>query len=367
MKFKVNLTQAYLYDLMQLPQMLAAEEDARNNNDLYRLALEEDPQFLKDVQTIKEALTPHEATIKRFYAADQLGSYDFAHLLQLSFPFSAAKTLDGYFETIMKTDEKTIKQALLYAILLSDEDNPDADRQALKQHALSLSNNQGERIALLKALSCDETYRWQLLMILEDPLKALEDFQALLKTIQPVFDAFYAQKQTEITTVKARLLSLMKDGLEAFFDLTNHMIPTKYFNKENNTILISIVHPYQMTIRANEADPYLIWGLQMEKGFKFLKQMQENDIVQRTQVFKLLGDKTRYETLRLLASGESSTKKIANTLNVSSATISYHINAFVTQEIIRLSPEKHRKYDINYKALDALWQAFLEDLKSKPK
>ena len=367
MKFNVNLSQAYLYDLMQFPQMLDAEENARNNNTLYRMVLDADPEYLKDIQTIKKDLVPYASAIRRYYAGDQLGSYDLAYLLQLAFPFGETTTLEDYFQTITAQDGKTIKEKILYALLISDEDTPNTVSEPLKEKANAISRDQAKLITLLKGLSCNEAYRWQLLMILEDPLKALDDYLTLLKTLKPVFDGFHTEKQKEIATVKKRIETLTKNGIEDFQTLTNHMIPKKYLTNADNKILISIVHPYQMTIRANEKDPYLIWGVRMEKGFAYLKKMQENDIVQRTQIFKLLGDKTRYETLRLLASGESSTKNIANTLNVSSATISYHINAFVTQEIIRLSPSENRKYDINYEALDNLWQAFLKDLKSSPK
>ena len=88
-------------------------------------------------------------------------------------------------------------------------------------------------------------------------------------------------------------------------------------------------------------------------------------MIQRVKVFKALGDKTRYDTIRLIASGVSSIKDIANKLDVSSATISYHINEFLTSSIISLNRKKDKKsiYDVDYQKLEDVLTELRNDLK----
>lgn len=81
-------------------------------------------------------------------------------------------------------------------------------------------------------------------------------------------------------------------------------------------------------------------------------------------MFKTLGDETRYDVLRLIASGVTQTKSIASALNVSSATVTYHVNAFLTAGIIQTPKSKKARYVVNYERLNAYWDKFLEDLKT---
>lgn len=102
----------------------------------------------------------------------------------------------------------------------------------------------------------------------------------------------------------------------------------------------------------------------MEEAFKKMKQINENKTKEIVQIFKNLGDRTRYEVLKLIAQGETSTKDIANALGVSSATISYHINNFLTSKVIKLDKGNSGfKYVIDYELLKNIIKGFKEDLK----
>ncbi len=122
-----------------------------------------------------------------------------------------------------------------------------------------------------------------------------------------------------------------------------------------------MINSYSLTIIASTASQYFIWGLNMEEVFKLLKDKKENKLNDRIQIFKNLGDKTRYQVLKLIASGEYSTKKIATALDVSSATISYHLNALVTAKIIRIEKNNNR---IEYVIDKNLLEEAMEDLKN---
>ena len=98
----------------------------------------------------------------------------------------------------------------------------------------------------------------------------------------------------------------------------------------------------------------------MEEIFKSIKEKKENKLNDRIQIFKNLGDKTRYEVLKLIASGEYSNKKIAAALDVSGATISYHLNALFTAKIIRMEKNNNR---IEYVIDKDLLMEAMEDLK----
>jgi DNA-binding transcriptional ArsR family regulator len=102
----------------------------------------------------------------------------------------------------------------------------------------------------------------------------------------------------------------------------------------------------------------------MEKSFEKIQELHENKMIQRVKIFKSLGDQTRYETLRLLAQGITSIKDIASQLNVSSATISYHINEFLTSGVVIISRDKNKKagYIVDYHRIEEVIENLKKDL-----
>jgi DNA-binding transcriptional ArsR family regulator len=104
--------------------------------------------------------------------------------------------------------------------------------------------------------------------------------------------------------------------------------------------------------------------LKVEDAIRQLKEINENKINERVQIFKNLGDKTRYEVLKLISSGETSTKSIAEALGVSSATISYHINNFLTSKVVKMDKIDNKYvYVVDYELLNRIIEEFKEDLK----
>ena len=67
--------------------------------------------------------------------------------------------------------------------------------------------------------------------------------------------------------------------------------------------------------------------------------------------------------LKLIVSGETSTKKIAKALDVSSATISYHINNILAAKIIKMDKSNNKfGYVIDYELLEETIEEFKKDL-----
>ena len=56
-------------------------------------------------------------------------------------------------------------------------------------------------------------------------IQAIQDYQAFINTIQPIFEDYYQQKVEEVNAVKVILEKTFNKGVEAFLLLTNHMIP----------------------------------------------------------------------------------------------------------------------------------------------
>ncbi|HKL47947.1 MAG TPA: helix-turn-helix transcriptional regulator, partial [Candidatus Izemoplasmatales bacterium] len=143
--------------------------------------------------------------------------------------------------------------------------------------------------------------------------------------------------------------------------LTHNLLNYEFSGSEVCHFYVSGIFHYSLRLTD---DCTIVWGLESEYSFSKVAEINENQLTQRVKIFKALGDKTRYETIKLIASGVSSVKKIAEKLGVSSATISYHINEFLTSGIVFINRSKQKKtgYMIDYDKLNDVIKNLKEDL-----
>ena len=181
----------------------------------------------------------------------------------------------------------------------------------------------------------------------------------------PIFQAMYSLYEVEIKTYGEKLVGFLNEkGPQGLEDITFSMVKPGVLDLGETNILISLVFSYAISIVTTAKISYVAWGLKMEEAFKYMKEINENKTNERIQVFKNLGDKTRYEVAKLIASGENSTKEIAKALGVSSATISYHINNLLTSKIIKLDKVDNKHFHVvDYDLLEEVIRGIMEDLK----
>ncbi|MFU8786400.1 MAG: ArsR/SmtB family transcription factor [Candidatus Izemoplasmataceae bacterium] len=368
MKFKYYEHESKLLDLMQLPRLMSI--DSQNNSKEEHLEKEEvfsklNQPLYESMKSLQNKLENYKNEIEMFYASEFLSNYDFFNLITKMYPIKGFKSISDYCDELLKVDKNVLKEAIIYAIL-SIEDEDEAINNAQKNEAANLVKHQETLLTFVKELPTTHNYKWQLLIMLEDPLNHVMKFKALMEKLEPLYISTFEKHYPYLEDVKNSVIKRLEHNTaESFEALTCHLISSDMLNKEENRLLISLVFPLSFMMKSDLQDDYIIWGIEMEAGFKQVSMNHENRIQKQTQVFKNLSDKTRYEVLRLIASGITSTKDIAERLGVSSATISYHINAFLTTSILKLSKSKYKRYEVDYDKLDEYWKNFINDLTGK--
>ena len=365
MKFTYHKEESVLYDLFMFPKLalITEEEIAKVNEPLHGnnpFETLEDPDHVDFVEKAKQDLEAFRDPLLGFYADEMTSSYDFPYLLFKAYSIKGFSSHTDYFTHILKNDEPAIKKRLLEAILSIEDD----DASAIPNEKIeTLLNNKDQLLKLFRAITTTENYKWTLLMLIENPVKYLELYQTLIDSIKPYFDHYVKTHHQEIIQFEQEIIqSLKEDQEEAFKQLTQGLLPSEVLDEENR-IFTSFVHPYTFSKTSFGQEKVLLIGLRMEKGFKKVSEFQETLRENRTKVFKTLSDNTRYEVLRCIANGVTSTKKIAESLGVSSATITYHINAFLTTKVVKIPKSKSLKYEVDFERLETYWQDFMNDLK----
>src|SRR5690554_165515 len=353
MEFKFSLEGSKVLDYLKFPRLLYYNDDiSEADAQLFQSITK--PSYQKFVDASIVALRPYEAQIQKYYHKDMYSNYDYISVLIHAFPVFEYKTVKDYFKHLVGIDISVFRSAMIKAILTIDN-QPSKEDQAIDEvNAMRFIND----------LKIDPANKWNMLMMIQDPKSFLNDFMDLLESLKSYFENYYEENILAVKQIGQELVSkLSSNPNEAFKTMTYHAITYDFTEYDECHIYVSAVFPYALSF-ADRADCRIIWGMEMSEAFEKMHAINEDKTTQRVKIFKALGDKTRYEVLKLLAKGITSTKEIAEALDVSSATISYHINEFLTSGIIYFNKEKNQKsgYKVDYDKLETVIVELKNDL-----
>ncbi len=364
MNFKFYSVESKLYDFLKFPRALFYREGYKETKEdhNYKELLIDD--YLDLVKTIEGKIKPYEKEIEVFYMKDFLSEYDFIDLISRANSIFGYKDEKDYLDMLLTLNDKDINQSIIYSIMMISGDCNQYSNEIMDK-AEEISLNKDEVVSFIKDLPIDPASKWNLFLIVEKPIEHMKMYVDLMNRLLPIFHEIYLPFVDEVKEYGDYLVDFLNiNGPKGLEEMTYSIIDGNIIEGEQINILISVMFSYAISIMTMTEDKYLAWGLKMEKAFKIMKEINENKTNERVQIFKNLGDKTRYEALKLIASGETSTKVIAQALGVSSATISYHINNFLTSKVIKMDKSDNKYgYVVDYGLLEDAIKGFKEDLR----
>lgn len=364
MKFKFYLEESKLYDFLQFPRLLYHGEEfeaSKMPSNYEEIAIDGYSDFAKEVQN---RLKPFSKEIETFYMKRYSNEYDFIDLILRATGIIGYKNEEDYLNMLLTLDEYEIRKNIIYSILAIDEEYPLYSDEIIKKAEEIISTDE-KIIPFIKELPIEAGTKWNLFLIGQESLKYMKRYVDLMRKLLLIFEDVYQPFKDEVKGYGEYLVKFLNDkGARGLEEITYSILDAGLLDDGEVDLFISVMFPYSILIENATKSNYIAWGLKIEEAFKKMKEINENKTYERVQVFKNLGDKTRYEVLKLIASGETSTKKIAKSLDVSSATISYHINNILTAKIIKIDKNNSKfGYVVDYELLDEIIEGFKRDLK----
>lgn len=364
MKFKFNSIESRIYDFLEFPTLIFAREHYEKSKEDDALEVPCFADYLDFLNRVDTKLKPYIKDIELFYMQKFLGEYDFIGLISNVNEIIGHKDEKDYLDMLLGLNEKEINRSIAYSIISDSENNIEYSEEIMIR-AEALSLNKAELISLIKNLPTEPASKWTLFLFIEEPAKYMKMYVDLMLKILPIFTEFYGLYEEEVNSYGQYLMEFLNEnGDKGLEEITYSILDSKVMDKDENRIFISAMLPFAIFISGVGQYNYIAWGLKMEEAFKRMKEVNENKIHERVQIFKNLGDKTRYEVVRLIASGETSNKEMAQALGVSSATISYHINNLLQSKILKIDRTENRYgYLVDHELLEEILNGLKEDLK----
>ena len=347
MKYIFRENESYIADLFSFPGMIHyKEEDASKNDENYFDLISESSKSV--MREMYELILPYKEKVLPFYY-EASADHDFIQLVSMKNPIMGHARFEDYLDKLLELSDDTLLHDVLFALEYYDQDTGEEDSEETERKVQELLKDPRGIMPWLNSLSIGSDAKWHLLSFTQAPKKTLEAFMELIREINPVFRGFYSRHEAEIISFGhdfiRRLGEIEGDGLSA---VSNGIVTENLLQSEEMDMVISLVNAFAVMLNAAHVKPYISWGYEIEKIFAAITAKEENRIQERVLLFKNFGDKTRYEVMMNIARGITSTKIIAKNLDVTSATVSYHLNNLVTAKLIYLEQHEGRyTYKVN--------------------
>ena len=278
--------------------------------------------IVEEMRHMSVPLEPYKDNILYFYKDDALRMF-FVNVKNVL----RYHSFDEYAEVLHSMDEGRIKQQLMTNIVKQDE-----EEASVEDKVAELLENQFAFLDFLKNLPIDDTVRWNYFTIMSGPKKFVEDFISLHQTLKPIFEKVYAE-----------YLPILEKSYQEF-EATIHEHPTILAEAFSGTKVIeeidwasdeiSVIPTLLLSDFYFQDSEILILGAKSLEVIQHVIQTRVDKQQERINVFKNLGDKTRYQIFCEIAKGTKSVKGIAEQLGITSATVSYHINELVLSNLV---------------------------------
>ncbi|MCM1991480.1 ArsR/SmtB family transcription factor [Oceanirhabdus seepicola] len=355
MKIIINNELGKILDFIYYPYMGRFHNELERNQffDDIDIEIDECKDLTKDIQ---KKMKNHYEVIEQFYSQE----FNPITLIIGQNILIESNSIEEYLNSALDQDEDTIRKNLL-KILMFKIGKKDMINSAVEEEK---HKDKDFMLSTVKNTSISPSMKWNMFCAIEDPVKYIQDYVEFMRKIKPEFDKLWIQGEKEIGEYREGFVKkLEKDGIEFL-----NSIVDDFFDKENtqNTtgvLALSYVCGDMIMIREIEDTMILHWGYKVEEMFSKMKERKEFELEKRLRILKTLGDKTKYKMLKLIAENpEISAYEIINELEVTGATVSYHINLMSTYKILKVTKaNKKNSYEIDKSTLEDLIQGIIED------
>ena len=361
MKFKFNYYESIVNDFIRFPKVCFYEELIKNLDFNESEAITSE-NYYELLRNIGEKITIFQKEIEFFYQKN-FYDFDFIDIIAATYRTKNHNHPKSYLEMLDNLNDTDITEALVYAFLEIEAENEKVSRIEAKL----ISENHERILKLINELNIDPAFKWNLFLIIQEPKKYLQKYLNLMEKMLPIFEDFYQDFYEELKSYGNYFVNYLNvNGPSAIEEISDSLVNKDIFVDEVNEILISMVFQYSIRVMEFDNSNTLVWGFKVEEGLKKVKEQYNHKLNQRIQIFKNLSDKTRYEVLKYIGQNITSTKELAKLTGVSSATISYHLNALLNSKLIKISNFNRKfSYVVDYEVIEEVLKDFKNDLNGK--
>lgn len=242
------------------------------------------------------------------------------------------KTLDEYLTFIKNLSDIEIRERIIIAL-----ENEEIDKDILEKKAC---DNQSV-LKHIKDMEISSSLKWNIFCLLNDQQVYIEDFIDFIKSYFQIYRKVEKERNKQLDEFNINFQrNIEKCGVEFLKRITKDMF--KFEDYDRVYISSSVFSTLTISVDEEENACYIVVGPQVEEYFK--KNYGINNLENNLNIFKNLSDKTRFSIIKLLLERDYYGQEIAKALNITTATVSYHMNYLTVSRLVLIERRDHKAY-----------------------
>ena len=336
----VNLAdEAYLIFFMWMNKD-SFEEDRRRNESIY----ETNPEFyqrkcnliMEITDSIKERFQDRKDKLEYYFKEYNNDLFSYAALAVLWDFHNPSNSLIPYEKRIEGLSE--INRLQLYATIVDNENTAGISEDSLK--------NLADLIAFLDTSTYSNEVKWEVLKIFQHQKQYYDEVNLLLMEAEQLIKNQYGER---IAALEQEVYSYWcgVQEREGILDLFRKKLSVTWNSGKVGTIVRPILfNPFSVSISVNldEEDSWDVLRIGVLLDERFIlgnKKLNKEEVV---NLGKLLSDKSKVDILEMTSQKPCYGKELANELGLTTATISYHVNALLKMGFLKVEVDANKVY-----------------------
>lgn len=202
-------------------------------------------------------------------------------------------------------------------------------------------------IAFLETTSLDTETKWEAVKILSNQEKYYNEAAGILSETVELLESKYGRIIDELSMEFHDYWNSCMQETDVIKSLCDKMKISWEVSNAGCILAPIIFSPYQISIAMDpvnrDNEDILRMGIAIDKRFVLIadRKMKKEDIV---EIGKLLSDKSKIDILELVSKKPYYGKELANAMELSTATISYHVNALLRANLLKAEIISNKVY-----------------------
>ncbi len=301
---------------------------------------------------VKENLQVKKDILEYYFKTREIGFNCYGALALLGDNHQKDNKVVPYEECLANlTESQKVKQ---YALIINGEE------------AMNLSEklqNISDLISFMEASSLDKEVKWEIIKIYYNQEKYYNEVQDIISKVVDIIKGKYSKQIADLEQEFYAYWTEVEnqDGIIATID---SRLNIKWEISENGVSVLPLLFlPFSVIVSIKDnintvKDVIRISVLLDKRMVVAERKIKKDDVI---NVGKLLSDKSKVDILEFVAKRSCYGKEIANELELSTATISYHVNALLKEGFLKADINSNKVYySINREKISAC----LEDIKN---
>lgn len=249
------------------------------------------------------------------------------------------EVLDKYLEYVESKNNYDIQKSILSFVDAYRENwIPKMEDEKFKE--IINDNNVLFNFLNDKPISSEE--KWNIISIINDVDNFKKTFISMIKEYEIKYKVFIKKYESDMN---AYADFLEKEVIEKGIDINIPITQLVDIERIDNIYIIpSYFQAYTIsqTISSASRTSYMFIGKYVDKIFQ--SKNRESSVDKYVAIFKNLSDLNRYKFIKILSKGEKYGQEIADELNITSATVSYHANNLLITNLLKMERSENKTY-----------------------